>query len=202
MSDSVRPHRWHPTRLLRPWDSPGENTGVGWHLLLKCMKVKTESEVAQSCPTPSDPMGCSLPGSSIHGILQARVLEGCHFLLQPKHTKRQKTLLPLLKSLGQKQGFGSQNRVLTMLPAYNPPKWWAKYLSHASGVTPGNIPTLTPYIEQACTPQGTSKAWEPVLCAPRPPHSPPCIRSSNKALPELLASSQFLLIGEGQEPWW
>ena len=75
MSDSVQPHRWQPTRLPRPWDSPGKNTGVGCHFLLQCMKVKSESEVAQSCKTPSDPMDCSLPGSSIHGIFQARVLE-------------------------------------------------------------------------------------------------------------------------------
>ena len=61
--------------LLRPWDSPGKNTGVGYHFLLQRMKVKSESEVAQSCPTLSDPMDCSLPGSSIHGIFQARVLE-------------------------------------------------------------------------------------------------------------------------------
>ena len=59
----------------RPWDSPGKNTGVGCHFLLQCMKVKSESEAAQSCPTLSDPMDCSLPGSSIHGIFQARVLE-------------------------------------------------------------------------------------------------------------------------------
>ena len=75
MSDSVWPHRWQPTRLPRPWDSPGKNTGVGCHFLLQCMKVKCESEVAQSCLTLSDPMDCSLPGSSIHGIFQARVLE-------------------------------------------------------------------------------------------------------------------------------
>ena len=56
MSDSVRPHRWQPTRLPRPWDSPGKNTGVGCHFLLQCMKVKSESKVAQSCPTLSDPM--------------------------------------------------------------------------------------------------------------------------------------------------
>ena len=61
--------------LPSPWDSPGKNTGVGFHFLLQCMKVKSESEVAQSCPTPSDPMDCSLPGSSIHGIFQARVLK-------------------------------------------------------------------------------------------------------------------------------
>ena len=76
VSDSVRPHRRQPTRLPRPWDSPGKNTGVGCHFLLQCMKVKSESEVAQSCPTLSDPiMDCSLPGSSIHGSFQARVLE-------------------------------------------------------------------------------------------------------------------------------
>ena len=75
MSYSVRPHRRPPTRLPRPWDSPGKNTGVGCHFLLQCMKVKSESEVAQSCPTLSDLMDCSLPDSSIHGIFQARVLE-------------------------------------------------------------------------------------------------------------------------------
>ena len=64
-----------PTRLPRPWDSPGKNTGVGCHFFLQCMKVKSESEVTESCPTLSDPMDCSLPGSSIHGIFQARVLE-------------------------------------------------------------------------------------------------------------------------------
>ena len=114
MSDSVRPHRRQPTRLPRPWDSPGKNTGVGCHFLLPCMKVKSlsrarllatpwtaahqappslgfsrrehwselpfpspmhESEVTQSCPTLCNPMDCSLPGSSILGIFQARVLE-------------------------------------------------------------------------------------------------------------------------------
>ena len=75
VSDSVWPHRWQPTRLPHPWDSPGKNTGVGCHFLLQFMKVKTESEVAQSCPTLSDPMDCSLPGSSIHGVFQAGVLE-------------------------------------------------------------------------------------------------------------------------------
>ena len=75
MSDSVRSHRRQPTRLLRLWDLPGKNTGVGCHFLLQCMKVKSESEVPQSCPTPSDPMDCSPPGSSAHGIFQARALE-------------------------------------------------------------------------------------------------------------------------------
>ena len=75
VSNSVRPHRQKPTRLPHHWDSPGKNTGVGCHFLLQCMKVKSEREVAQSCLTLSDPMDCSLPASSIHGIFQARVLE-------------------------------------------------------------------------------------------------------------------------------
>ena len=82
MSDSVRPHRRQPTKLPRPWDSPGKNTGVGCHFLLQCMKVRSESEKlsrvkvkAQSCPTLSDLMDCSLSGPSVHGIFQARVLE-------------------------------------------------------------------------------------------------------------------------------
>ena len=75
VSDSVRPHGLQPTRLLRPWDSPGKNTGVGCHFLLQCMKVESESEVTQSCLTLSDPMDCSLPGSSVHGIFRATVLE-------------------------------------------------------------------------------------------------------------------------------
>ena len=68
-------HRRQPTRLPRPWDSPGKNTGVGCHVLLQCIKVKSESEVSQSCLTLSDPMDCSPPGSSAHGIFQARLLE-------------------------------------------------------------------------------------------------------------------------------
>ena len=75
VSDSVRPQRRQPSRLPRPWDSPGKNTGVGYQFLLQCMKVKSESEFAQSCLTLSDPMDCSLPGSSVHRIFQARVLE-------------------------------------------------------------------------------------------------------------------------------
>ena len=99
----MRPHREQPTRLPCPWDSPGKNTGVGCHFLLQCMKVKRENEVTPSCLTLSEPMDCSLPGSSIHGIFQAKVLAmdhsppgssihgilhdkntgvGCHFLLQ------------------------------------------------------------------------------------------------------------------------
>ena len=75
MSDSVRPHRQQHTRLPCPRDSPGKNTEAGCHFFLQCMKVKSESEVAQSCLTLSDTMDCSLPGSSVHGISQARVPE-------------------------------------------------------------------------------------------------------------------------------
>ena len=92
---TLRPHRRQPTRLPRPWGSPGKNTGVGCHFLLQCRKVKSESEVAQLCPTFSNPMDCSLPGSSIHGIFQARVLEWgaiafsiiCHQEIQIKATR-------------------------------------------------------------------------------------------------------------------
>ena len=75
MSDSVQTHRWQPTRLCRPWDFPGKNSGVDCHFLLQCVKMKSESKVAQLCVTLRDPMDCSLPGSYVHGILQARVLE-------------------------------------------------------------------------------------------------------------------------------
>ena len=76
MSHSVRPQRCKPTRLPRPWDSPGKNTGVGCHFLLQCMKVKSESEVAQSCLTPSDHMDCSPPGSSVHGFSRQEYWSG------------------------------------------------------------------------------------------------------------------------------
>ena len=80
MSDAVQPNRWQPTWLPHPWDSPGKNTGLGCHFLLQCMKVESESEVAQLCPTFSDPMDCSLPGSSIHGIIPGKSTGvGCHF---------------------------------------------------------------------------------------------------------------------------
>ena len=74
MSNSVQPHRWQPTRLPLLWDSPGKKTGVCCHFL-QCMKVKSESEVTQSCLTLHNPMDGSLPGSSVHGIFQARILE-------------------------------------------------------------------------------------------------------------------------------
>ena len=89
------PHRRQATRLPCPWDSPGKNTGVGCHFLLQCMKVRSESEVAQSWPTLSDPMDCSLPGSSVHGIFQARVLEwgAIAFSIQEAYLTPKSTLL-------------------------------------------------------------------------------------------------------------
>ena len=73
--DSVRPHRRQPSRLPCPWDSSGKELWSGLPFLLQCVKVKSESEDAQSCPTRSDTMDCSPPGSSIHGVCQAGVLE-------------------------------------------------------------------------------------------------------------------------------
>ena len=108
-SQSIYPNLPHPSTLLllshfshvrlcampqmaahqapRPWDSPGKNTGAGCHFLLQCMKVKSESEVAQSCATLRDPMDCSPPGSSIHGIYLARVLEWVAIAFHPSNHK-------------------------------------------------------------------------------------------------------------------
>ena len=98
MSDSVWPQRRQPTRLPRPWDSPGKNTGVGCHFLLQCMKVKSEREVAQSCPTLRDPMDCSPPGSSVHGIFQARVLEWGAIAFSKSIYNLLKSFFPLLSA--------------------------------------------------------------------------------------------------------
>ena len=87
VSDSVRSHRRQPTRLPHPWDSPGKNTAVGCHFLLQCMKVKSESEVAQSCPTLSDPMDCSLPGSSVHGVSRQEYWSGVPLPSLLKHSR-------------------------------------------------------------------------------------------------------------------
>ena len=88
VSDPVRPHKRQPTRLPRPWDSPDKNTGVGFHFLLQCMKVKSESEVAQSCPTLRDPMVCSLPGPYVRRIFQAGVLEWVAIAFSDYHCHR------------------------------------------------------------------------------------------------------------------
>ena len=106
MFDSVQPHRRQPTRLPYPWDSPGKNTGVDCHFLLQCMKVKSESEVAQLCPTLLDPMDCSLPCSSIHGIFQARVLEwvAIFFSILPLNLMRRTDSLEKTLMLGKIEG--------------------------------------------------------------------------------------------------
>ena len=149
MSDPVRPHRRQPTRLPRPWDFPGKNTGVGCHFLLQCMKVKSQSEVAQSCPTLSDPMDCSLPGSSIHGIFQARVLEWvaiafsyvhqqlpeltqthAHWIgdaIQPSHPLSSPS--PPTISLSQHQGHSNESVLLSR---------WPKYWSFSFSISPSN----------------------------------------------------------------
>ena len=104
----MRPHRWQPSRLPHPWDSPGKNAGVGCHFFLQCMKVKSESEVALSCPTLSNPMDCSPPGSSVHGTFQARVLEWgaiafsiekCNFLHEEMSQTFRLTLLALVRAI-------------------------------------------------------------------------------------------------------
>ena len=100
VSDSVRPQRRQPTRLPHPWDSPGKNTEVGCHYLLQYMKVKSESEITQSCPTTNDPVDCSLPGSSVHGICQTRVLEWGAIAFSIWHTnKLQLRMYPRVKLL-------------------------------------------------------------------------------------------------------
>jgi len=143
MSDSVQPHRRQPTRLPRPWDSPGKNTGVGCHFLLQCMKVKSESEVAQSCPTLSDPMDCSLPGSSIHWIFQARVLEWgaiafsgstfyttsiqCTLFLSLIYGSRWALGKRILLFCGIRVGFLSHRAVWSRLPALSKGKAQSEY---------------------------------------------------------------------------
>ena len=101
MSDSVQPHRRQPTRPPRPWDSPGKNTGVGCHFLLQCMKVKSESEVSQSSLTRGDPMDCSFPGSSVHGIFQARILEWGAVAFSAPPTNSHETLTACQALLGE-----------------------------------------------------------------------------------------------------
>ena len=99
MSDSVQPHRQQPTRLPHPWDSPGKNTGVGCHFIFQCMKVKSETEVTQSCPTLSDPMDCNLPDSSAHGIFQPRVLEWVTTTFSSEDTYHSCNMNEILKHL-------------------------------------------------------------------------------------------------------
>ena len=121
VSNSVRPRRRQPSRLLHPWDSPGKNAGVGCHFLLQCMKVKSESEVAQSCPTLRDPMDCSLPGSSVYGSFQARVLEWGAIAFSESHSVVSNSLRPHglyspWNSPGQNTGVGSLSLLQGIIP--------------------------------------------------------------------------------------
>ena len=136
MSDSVQPHRRQPAKLSHPWGSPGKNTGVGCHFLLQYMKVKGECEVAQSCLTLSNPMDCSLPGSSAHGIFQARVLEwgviafsATESETPPNHLILCHTLL-LLSSILPSISVFSKESVH--------PIRWPKYWSFSINLSPSN----------------------------------------------------------------
>ena len=126
------PHRQQPTRRPCPGDSPGKNTGVGCHFLPQCMKVKSESEVAQSCPTVRDPMDCSLPGSPIHGIFQARVLGvGCHCLLHINRwlwhntfNGRNRLLMVYSEKQDNKETHVSKSSMVPFLPWKNARSFW------------------------------------------------------------------------------
>ena len=134
MSDSVQPHRRQPTRLPRPWGSPGMNTGVGCHFLLQCMKVKSESEVTQLCPTLSNPMDCSLPCSSVHGIFQARVLEWGAIALQNSAY----TILPYRAMMINDQLY----LYINMCEWLEYRDWRESYISIYMFFTDFNIPTI------------------------------------------------------------
>ena len=143
MSDSVQPHRQQPTRLPRPWDSPGKNTGVGCHFLLQCMKVNSESEVAQPCPTLQDPMDCSLPGSS--GNITNFVERNLKFssraqvvLLTPcTPSETNPTALPVITySRGQCQGKGHPSKARCERPTSHCRVW---YHTGTDSVTRGQL---------------------------------------------------------------
>ena len=146
MSDSVRPHRRQPTRLPRPWDSPGKNSGVGCHFLLQCMKVKSEGEVARSCPTLSDPMDCSPPGSSIHGFSRQEHWSGAP-LRSPAEKRVPSKRMNLLQNYYLKDlRLKAHHRV------YVPSLLWQRWSEIISGKEP-------------CV--------RPVRPGPRSPHHPP-----------------------------
>ena len=154
MSNSVQPHRRQTTRLPRPWDSPGKNTGVGCHFLLQCRKVKSESEVAQSCPTPSDPMDCILPGSSIHGIFQAKVLEWGAIAFSKRKT---------LKSSKRRPCRSSDHNLRTI-----PSLWFSTYFPLERRCEFPNrlfcCCSVTQLCSTLCDPMDCSMPGFPVLC--------------------------------------
>ena len=110
-------------------DSPGKNTGVGCHLLLQCMKVKSEREVVQSCPTLSDPMDCSLPGPSVHGVFQARVLAPLSPCLQSFPVSGSFQMSQLIQSGGQNVGVSALASVLPMSTQDSSPLGWTGWIS-------------------------------------------------------------------------
>ena len=136
MSDPVRPHRWQPTRLPRPWDSPGKNTGVGCYFLLQCMKVKRESEVAQSCPTLCDPIDYSLPGCSVHGIFQARVLAALKCVWEPVIPPPPAAAAASLQTLCSAWTRACQAPLSTGFPQARTLEWVAISSSSDSGIKP------------------------------------------------------------------
>ena len=154
MSDSVRPHRRQPTRLLHPWDSPGKNTGVGCHFLLQCMKVKSESEVAQLCLTLSNPMDCSLPDSFVHGIFQARVLEWGAIAFSKSYSRQIKNLLAVnpppsdqIRSVAQSCPTlcDSMNRSTPGLPVHHQlPEFTETHVQQVSDAIQLSHPLLSP----------------------------------------------------------
>ena len=144
------PDRQQPTRLPHPRDSPGKNTGVGCHFLLQCMKVKSESEFSQWCLTLSDPMDCSLPGSSIHGIFQARVLEWVAIAFSSTR------LLVIIIIHSEKQSFkmlwGSSQFSVQFSSSVMPDSLWPYGLQHSRLPCPS--PTLG-----ACSNSCPSNQW-------------------------------------------
>ena len=144
MSNSVRPHRRKPTRLPRPWDSSDKNTGVGCHFLLQCMKVKSEREVAQSCPTLCDPMDCSLPGSSIHGIFQARVLEWGAIAFSISSTTL--PYISLFEKMFLREGFKKQYSGNKPMPVGR----WMQKIQWKDFASSSAICTTVPFVRKKC----------------------------------------------------
>ena len=106
MSDPVRPHRRQPTRLHRPWDSSGKNTGVGCHFLLQCMEVKSESEVAQSCPTLATPRTAAYQAPPSMGSSRQKYWSGVPL---PSPRKCAKGAIREVTGSGKKGKANSQN---------------------------------------------------------------------------------------------